>query len=151
MCGFAGLLTTAGYRPDELTAHAARMAAPLAHRGPDDSGVWSDAAAGIALGFRRLAIVDLSPHGHQPMSSPSRRYVMVFNGELYNFAELRRELEPRGYTFRGHSDTEVILAAFEEWGIDSAVRRFIGMFAIAVWDTRQREQSIHARRERIGN
>jgi asparagine synthase (glutamine-hydrolysing) len=148
MCGFAGLLTTAGYRPDELAAHAARMTAPLAHRGPDDSGVWSDAAAGIALGFRRLAIVDLSPHGHQPMASPSRRYVMVFNGELYNFTELRRELELRGYTFRGHSDTEVILAAFEEWGIDAAVRRFIGMFAIAVWDTRRRELSLL--RDRMG-
>jgi asparagine synthase (glutamine-hydrolysing) len=148
MCGFAGFLTTDGYGPDELSAHVSRMIAPLAHRGPDDSGVWSDAPAGIALGFRRLAIIDLSPHGHQPMSSPSRRYVMVFNGELYNFTALRRELEQRAYQFRGHSDTEVILAAFEAWGIDAAVRRFIGMFAIAVWDNQRRELSLL--RDRMG-
>ena len=148
MCGFAGLLTTVGCSSDELTADAARMIAPLVHRGPDDSGIWSDAAAGVALGFRRLAILDLSPHGHQPMWSPSRRFVMVFNGELYNFGDLRAELEGYGYRFRGHSDTEVILAAFEQWGIEAAVRRFIGMFAIAVWDTSRRSLSLL--RDRIG-
>ena len=148
MCGFAGMFTSTGLGPEELSAHAARMIAPLVHRGPDDSGVWTDAAAGVALGFRRLAIIDLSPHGHQPMWSPSRRYVIVFNGELYNFPELRSGLEQRGYHFRGHSDTEVILAAFEEWGIEAAVGRFIGMFAIAVWDTQRRELSLL--RDRIG-
>ena len=148
MCGFAGLLTTVGLGSDELAAHATRMIGPLVHRGPDDSGVWTDAPAGIALGFRRLAILDLSPYGHQPMWSPSRRFVMVFNGELYNFTELRAALEGRGYRFRGRSDTEVILAAFDEWGIEPAVRRFIGMFAIAVWDTERRELSLL--RDRIG-
>jgi asparagine synthase (glutamine-hydrolysing) len=148
MCGFAGLLTTVGFGRDELAMHVARMIAPLVHRGPDDSGVWADAPTGIALGFRRLAILDLSPSGHQPMWSPSRRFVMVFNGELYNFTELRVELEARGFRFRGRSDTEVILAAFDEWGIEQAVRRFIGMFAIAVWDSARRELSLL--RDRIG-
>jgi asparagine synthase (glutamine-hydrolysing) len=148
MCGLAGILTAARFGAEELAMHAERMIAPLVHRGPDDSGVWMEAQTGIALGFRRLAIVDLSPHGHQPMSSPSGRFVMVFNGELYNFRDLRRELENRGHRFRGHSDTEVILAAFDEWGIDAAVRRFIGMFAIAVWDARKRELSLM--RDRIG-
>jgi asparagine synthase (glutamine-hydrolysing) len=148
MCGFAGLLTTVGLGSDELTAHATQMIGPLVHRGPDDSGLWTDAPAGVALGFRRLAIIDLSPNGHQPMWSPSRRFVTVFNGELYNFAELRTELEGCGYRFRGRSDTEVILAAFDEWGIERAVRRFIGMFAIALWDTARRELSLL--RDRIG-
>jgi asparagine synthase (glutamine-hydrolysing) len=148
MCGFAGLLTSVGFGPDELAVHAERMIDPLVHRGPDDSGVWADATAGIAFGFRRLAIIDVSPDGHQPMWSPSRRFVMVFNGELYNFKDLRRELEQLGYRFRGHSDTEVILAAFEEWGIEAAVRRFVGMFAIAVWDTNRRELSLL--RDRMG-
>src|SRR5687767_4379752 len=105
MCGFAGILTSRGLAGQDLASAADRMVAPLVHRGPDDAGVWCDPHSGIALGFRRLAIVDLSPHGHQPMASPSRRFVAVFNGELYNFRELRRELEPRGYVFRGSSDT----------------------------------------------
>src|SRR5688500_1589764 len=141
MCGFAGLFTTRGLSLDGLEAGAKRMIDPLVHRGPDDSGAWADATAGLALGFRRLAIVALSPHGHQPMWSPSRRFILVFNGELYNFQPLRRELEQHGYRFRGHSDTEIILAAFEHWGIDKAVPRFVGMFAIAVWDTQRRERS----------
>ena len=148
MCGFAGILTTAGFDRDELTDHAARMIGPIAHRGPDDSGVWVDAHAGVALGFRRLAIIDLSEHGHQPMWSPSGRFVMVFNGEVYNFRDLRHELEQHGHRFRGQSDTELILAAFEQWGIRDAVRRFVGMFAIAVWDARQRELTLV--RDRLG-
>jgi len=124
------------------------MIAPIVHRGPDDSGVCVDEQAGLAFGFRRLAIVDLSANGHQPMWSPSRRFVMVFNGQVYNFKDLRGELEQYGYRFRGHSDTEVILAAFERWGIHEGVRRFVGMFAIAVWDAHRRELSLF--RDRIG-
>jgi len=149
MCGIAGLLTSAGYGgPGALAEHARRMIAPIAHRGPDDSDVWADEEAGVALGFRRLAILDLSPHGRQPMWSPSGRFVAVFNGEVYNFAELRRELEAYGFRFRGGSDTEVILAAFDRWGIESSVRRFVGMFAVAVWDTDRRELSLF--RDRLG-
>jgi asparagine synthase (glutamine-hydrolysing) len=148
MCGIAGILTTGAYGADLLAEHARRMIAPIAHRGPDDSGVWTDERAGVALGFRRLAILDLSPQGRQPMASPSGRFVAVFNGEVYNFAELRRELEACGFRFRGRSDTEVILAAFERWGIHEAVRRFVGMFAVAVWDTERRELSLF--RDRLG-
>src|SRR5688500_5779745 len=148
MCGFAGILTAGGLGRMELGGHVRRMIGPLEHRGPDDSGDWVNEQAEVALGFRRLAIIDLSPNGHQPMSSPSGRYMMVFNGEVYNYRDLRRELEPEGYTFRGHSDTEVMLAAFERWGIHDAVCRFAGMFAIAVWDSDRRELSLV--RDRLG-
>jgi asparagine synthase (glutamine-hydrolysing) len=148
MCGFAGLLTRAGSTRDELAEHADRMIAPIVHRGPDDDGIWADERAGVAFGFRRLAIIDLSPHGRQPMASPSGRFVAVFNGEVYNFVDLRQALEHRGYRFRGHSDTEVILAAFECWGIAGAVQRFVGMFAMAVWDSNRKELSLL--RDRLG-
>ena len=135
MCGVAGVLVRRGSLSDDaLDSLLERMIAPITHRGPDDAGRWGDAAAGIGLGFRRLAILDLSEAGHQPMRSSTGRYTMVFNGEIYNYRDLSKELEARGARWRGHSDSEVILAAFEQWGVDAAVRRLIGMFAIAVWD-----------------
>ena len=148
MCGFAGFLTATPSTEEQLVAAAERMAATIAHRGPDDHGTWAEPAAGVALAFRRLAIVDLSAHGHQPMQSPSRRFTISFNGEVYNHAALRRELEARGIRFRGHSDTEVILAAFEAWGIPAALTRFLGMFAIAVWDAERRTLTLA--RDRMG-
>jgi asparagine synthase (glutamine-hydrolysing) len=148
MCGFAGLLSTAGCNSDELSDYAGRMIAPLTHRGPDDRGIWTDPDAGIALGFRRLAILDLTPGGHQPMRSCSGRFVMVFNGEVYNFVDLRRDLERAGCRFRGSSDTEVILGAFERWGVRESLDRFVGMFAMAVWDTCRRELVLV--RDRLG-
>jgi len=148
MCGLAGIFARRNWSSDELKTIASRMSGAIVHRGPDDSGVWVDAGAGIALGFRRLAIVDLSAHGHQPMRSASGRYIMIFNGEVYNYRSLRRELESAGCAFRGHSDTEIILAAFEEWGIEQSVRRFVGMFAMAIWDVRRRELSLI--RDRLG-
>ena len=148
MCGLAGIFTRREWTAARLHEVTGRMCAAIAHRGPDDSGIWVDAAAGITLGFRRLAIVDLSPLGHQPMQSASGRFTMIFNGEVYNYRALRKQLEGIGHRFRGHSDTEIILAAFEQWGIEAAVRRFIGMFAIAVWDDRRRELSLI--RDRLG-
>ena len=115
------------------------MTRTLAHRGPDDEGMWYDLPAGIGLGHRRLAVVDLSPAGHQPMCSSTGRYVIVFNGEIYNFRDLRKELESAVVPFRGHSDTEVMLACFERWGIETSLARFNGMFAFAVWDREERK------------
>ncbi len=124
------------------------MADRLVTRGPDDAGVWADPATGVALGHRRLSILDLSPAGHQPMVSASGRFVTVFNGEIYNFAVLRDELSKHGHRFRGHSDTEVLLAACEQWGVVEAIRRSTGMFAIVIWDAHQRV--LHLVRDRLG-
>jgi asparagine synthase (glutamine-hydrolysing) len=149
MCGIAGCWRPQADVPADVLADTARrMTRPLGHRGPDDEGVWVDAAAGVALGHRRLSIVDLSPLGHQPMASASSRYVLSFNGELYNFPELRDELAGRGHRFLGGSDTEVLLAACDEWGLDGALERFNGMFAFALWDHAQRV--LHLVRDRLG-
>src|SRR5437763_2682584 len=130
MCGITGFVGAAA-AAGELTGVVRGMCDALVHRGPDDAGEWIDPAAGVAVGFRRLSIIDLSPAGHQPMVSPSGRYAGTLNGEIYNFEELRPELTA---PWRGHSDTEVMLAAFDAWGIERATQRFNGMFAIAVWD-----------------
>ena len=149
MCGIAGLWDAAHHFPaDENLATVRGMTRALHRRGPDDEGFFQDAAAGIALGHRRLSVIDLSPEGHQPMTSASGRYVMVYNGEVYNHDAMRRELAARGAGFRGHSDTEVMLAAIEQWGLEAAVKRFIGMFAFALWD--RRERSLSLVRDRLG-
>src|SRR5262249_37539827 len=116
----------------------------LRRRGPDDSGTWSDSQ--VRLGHRRLAVVDLSPAGHQPMESADGRYVIVFNGEIYNHAELRPELSPEG-GWRGTSDTETLLAAYDAWGVN-CLKRINGMFAFAIWD--RRERRLFLARDRLG-
>ncbi len=147
MCGFAGLLDTSASTSDaNLCAAVQRMGDSLRHRGPDDAGVWTDAAAGIALSSRRLAVIDISAAGHQPMVSHSGRYVIAFNGEIYNFQSIRRELGD--VPFRGHSDTEVVLASLERWGVAQSLARFDGMFAFAAWDRSQR--ALYLARDRFG-
>jgi asparagine synthase (glutamine-hydrolysing) len=151
MCGIAGLIDpTASTSHEDLAALARTMADAIAHRGPDDAGTWVDAAAGVALGHRRLSIIDLSPHGHQPMVSASGRYVIVYNGEIYNHEGIRAAIDAVGSPprWRGHSDTEVMLAAFERYGIDDALARFNGMFAFALWDRSTR--TLHLARDRLG-
>ncbi|MDD5473282.1 MAG: asparagine synthase (glutamine-hydrolyzing) [Candidatus Methanoperedens sp.] len=148
MCGITGFLGLNHQKVNLLETTVKHMADTLNHRGPDDSGVWVDAETGIALGHRRLSILDLSSTGHQPMHSASGCYVIVFNGEIYNFKILRNELEPLGHKFCGHSDTEVMLAAISQWGLEVAVKRFNGMFAFALWD--KQEQCLHLVRDRLG-
>lgn len=147
MCGFVGFLTAGHWARDEVAPGLlARMANTIVHRGPDGAGYWHDAASGIALGHRRLAIVDLSPAGAQPMHSACGRYVLAFNGETYNHRDLRRELGD--LPWRGHSDTETLLAGFGAWGIRATIERCIGMFAIAVWDKKERQLTLA--RDRLG-
>ena len=134
VCGLAGVWDPRGRTAEELGHLAAAMAATLAHRGPDDEGVFVDGPAGLALGHRRLAVVGLGPDGHQPMVSASGRLVCAYNGEVYNHRELRRRLAAEGVAFRGASDTEVLLAAAETWGIETALERVEGMLALALWD-----------------
>ena len=146
MCGIAGFLDGSVQHPEVVLK---RMTGAIIHRGPDDEGHWCDRGAGIALGHRRLSILDLSPAGHQPMISVSGRYVMVFNGEIYNHGDLRRKLEGAGSAaWRGHSDTETLLAGFDAWGIQGALENAIGMFAIAVWD--RQSDTLTLARDRIG-
>ncbi len=149
MCGIAGFIERAGQLGDgPLRDRVHRMADTLRHRGPDGCGEWVDPQAGVALGHRRLAIIDLTPAGAQPMVSACGRFVMTYNGEVYNFTELRRELESFGHRFRGQSDTEVVLAALAAWGIEPALRRMNGMFALALWDRQARTLTLA--RDRVG-
>jgi asparagine synthase (glutamine-hydrolysing) len=148
MCGISGIWERNGCRLQDLKRRASAMTQTLSHRGPDDSGVWLGEQASIAFGQRRLAIIDLSPMGHQPMVSANGQYAITFNGEIYNFRELRAELEHCGVRFRGHSDTEVIVEGFAQWGIKSTIARLNGMFAIAAWDAGERQ--LFLARDRMG-
>jgi asparagine synthase (glutamine-hydrolysing) len=146
MCGFAGVLGNAKVSDELLRA----MAFVIHHRGPDDQGVWRDTAAGIGLSHARLSILDLSSAGHQPMMSASGRYVIVFNGEIYNHSLLRTDMEKScaATDWRGHSDTETLLAGFDVWGIEATIQKTVGMFAFAVWD--KEERTLTLARDRIG-
>ncbi len=146
MCGLTGFFAPHGFRAEEASACLQRMQRAIQHRGPDDDGQWLDAAAGIALGHQRLSVIDLTDAGHQPMVSESGRYVLVFNGEIYNHLELRSRLAARRY--RGHSDTETFLAAIEEWSLERTLQESVGMFAIAIWDKEERVLSLA--RDRMG-
>ena len=148
LCGIAGLWTKGS--PD--LALLTRMATAIVHRGPDDAGIWIDSEAGLGLAHRRLSIVDLSPHGHQPMLSSDGRFALSFNGEIYNHRALRVMLDDEGRTpeggWRGHSDTETLVEAIAAWGLDSVLDRLVGMFAFALWD--RRERALHLVRDRFG-
>lgn len=149
MCGIAGI--AAGGAPmdrDALARRAGAMAARLVQRGPDRAGLWADPDGRVALGFRRLAILDLSAAGDQPMASACGRWHIVYNGEIYNFAELRRDLEARGHRFRGRSDTEALLEHVAAHGVEATLARLVGMFAIALWDAR--DKRLWLVRDRLG-
>ncbi|WP_426991332.1 asparagine synthetase B family protein [Methylomonas sp. CM2] len=150
MCGFAGIFQPNGGDSTRLGDSLAIMNATLNHRGPDDSGLWLDAEAGLGLAHRRLAIQDLSPAGHQPMPSACARYVIAFNGEIYNHLALRQQLERenRAPVWRGHSDTETLLAAIAAWGLEQTLAACVGMFAFALWDRRDRVLTLA--RDRLG-
>ncbi|MEW6682142.1 MAG: asparagine synthase (glutamine-hydrolyzing) [Nitrospirota bacterium] len=150
MCGLAGMLGLKALDKPNVSSVTRQMIGQLHHRGPDDQGVWCDTDAGIALGHRRLSILDLSPEGHQPMHSACGRYVIAFNGEVYNFGEIKAALEKQGADpkWRGHSDTEVVLAAISAWGLKQALARFVGMFAFAIWD--RLEHCLYLSRDRLG-
>ncbi|EIC22555.1 asparagine synthase (glutamine-hydrolyzing) [Thiorhodovibrio frisius] len=146
MCGITGY-----WHPDRCDAAIAeRMSVAIQARGPDSRGVWCDHKAGLALAHRRLAVLDLSPAGHQPMVSPCKRYALTYNGEIYNNLDIRRELECVGgyFDWRGHSDTETLLAALRHWGVPVALERLNGMFAFALWDARER--LLYLARDRMG-
>jgi len=150
MCGITGFVDFSKVRKsDGMRKNILRMTNALAHRGPDDSGVWLDQDVGISLGHRRLSIVDLSASGHQPMESSSGRYIISFNGEVYNFPEIKKKLEAGGNcTWKGHSDTEVMLEAIDRWGVKKSLEYFNGMFAFALFD--RLERRLYLARDRMG-
>ena len=149
MCGIAGMVDwRAATSADALRSTAEAMIETVRHRGPDTGDVWVEAEGGVALGQRRLAIIDLSPGGAQPMHSADRRFVITFNGEIYNYRDIRRELQAAGHSMRSDSDTEVLLEACALWGVEAAIERAIGMFAFALWDRKTR--SLTLARDRLG-
>ncbi|MGQ4604347.1 asparagine synthase (glutamine-hydrolyzing) [Aeromonas veronii] len=149
MCGLSGFITDAS-RVDNIELWLKLMGGVIQHRGPDDMGSWCDTKQGIGLGHTRLAVIDLSPAGHQPMASNCDRFVIAFNGEIYNHLDLRNQLESQGSAsaWRGHSDTETLLACFSAWGIEATLKATVGMFALALWD--KQEQQLTLARDRLG-
>ena len=149
MCGIAGVFDRrAGIGAEILNRTVAEMTATMVHRGPDDEGTWSDPAAGIALGQRRLAVIDVTPAGRQPMVSTCGRYILVYNGEIYNYRELAAELGAAGRRIQGGSDTAVLLEACAAWGVNRSLERVVGMFAFALFD--RQERSLTLARDRLG-
>lgn len=150
MCGIAGFFGPSLFGADIFSQTLSEMSKSISSRGPDDAGIWFHEASGVGLAHRRLSIVDLSAAGKQPMESPSGRFVIIYNGEIYNHNETRRELEGAysAPAWRGHSDTETLLAACEIWGIEQALKRSVGMFAFAIWDREKRELTLA--RDRVG-
>ena len=150
MCGIAGFIDNLGYSVNYRKAIGSQMASSLKHRGPDAQHVWAGPKNGVTFAHTRLAIIDLSPAGAQPMHSASGRYVIIFNGEIYNFLDIRHTLENQHLApaWRGHSDTEVLLAAFEAWGVRKTLASMVGMFAFALWDRQQ--QTLYLARDRMG-
>ena len=149
MCGIAGFIEAKGGKgPKELLADVNAMTDAILHRGPDSGGHWLSADNGVGMGFRRLAIIDLTDTGNQPMTSSCDRYVITYNGEIYNYRALRSVLETEGRRLRGQSDTEVMLEGFSAWGVDETLERLIGMFAIALWDKKRKELTLV--RDRLG-
>src|SRR5438876_6979907 len=148
MCGITGFWQESRTPEQTLTEWGDAMNSTLRHRGPDDAGLWVDASAGIVLGHRRLSIVDLSPGGHQPMISHCGRHVIVFNGEIYNHLDIRRELEKEGRHLVSTSDTEVLVNACALWGVERTLSRLNGMFSFALWDRAKRTLTVA--RDRLG-
>ena len=151
MCGFTGFLQAhVDSSRNCLESIVTGMALAILHRGPDDAGAWADSESGIALGHRRLSIIDLSAAGHQPMHSSSGQFIIAFNGEIYNHTALRSELQQTGKApvWRGHSDTETLLSGFDAWGVKATLQRAVGMFAFALWNTDER--SLTLGRDRFG-
>lgn len=145
MCGITGIIAS------QSSAQIIRaMTQAITHRGPDADGIWCDEERGVALGHRRLSILDLSDAGAQPMASVDDRYILVFNGEIYNHRDIREQLAQDNWpaNWRGHSDTETILAAFQLWGFEKTLQQLNGMFAIALWD--KKEQHLYLARDRMG-
>ena len=148
MCGIGGIFFQRECDAEIVKNRAQRIASMLRHRGPDDSGYWTDPTAGLALAHTRLSIIDLSEHGHQPMVSRDKRWVISFNGEIYNHVNLNKELMRAKIPLTGYSDTEIALEYIAYFGLSRALRKFNGMFAIAIWQVDQRR--LHLIRDRVG-
>ena len=147
MCAIAGFSSNKLVAGQQVAATAAALGV-MRHRGPDDTGIWKSDAENLVLGHNRLSVLDLSSAGHQPMVSQDSRYVITFNGEIYNFRDLRKQLEAKGAHFLGHSDTEILLAAIFTWGVVGALQSLTGMFAMGIWD--QQDRQLWLARDRAG-